>query len=685
MPPVFGPVSPSPIRLWSCAVPKASTSSPSASTKKLASSPAMNSSTTISAPGPARSRSTASWASPGVPATTTPLPAASPSAFTTMGAPFPSIYSCAGPAASNRAQPAVGTPAASQISFVKAFDTSSRAAAAEGPKTETPASRSLSATPAASGASGPTITRSIAFSSAKTATSPPSSMSIEAHSAIPAIPALPGATISRSHLGFCFTAQARACSRPPPPSIRMFMARFPFVCGRSRVGLRGAQDERKAAAMDLIDDPQPGENAPEFTVTEISGAVKRVIEGEFGRVRVRGEVGRVFVARSGHLYFDLKDDRNVLASVSWKGQVSALTTKPEEGMEVIATGRMTTFGSQSKYQLNVEDIRPAGIGALMAMLEKRKKALAAEGLFDEALKRPIPYLPEVIGVVTSPSGAVIRDILHRLRERFPRKVLVWPVAVQGERCAPEVAAAIAGFNALTPGGAVPRRARRLARAGGRAGLGRARAGPRPAPPAARRSRPSPAARRRSDRQRPPASRLRREPARPGPRGGSRAKTPRSRRALGRRAPGHACRSVPRQGPPPRCLGGAPRPRAPPLGRRPPPLARPARPAPAPWSGTATALCRARTPSAPPRPSTSSSPTGASPWPPAPPRRNRARNLPAAANRGRFSDPRSRFHRPSNIPGEPRMRRGRRPPSQVPPQDPTRGPVQVIGSSVNRAT
>ncbi len=207
---------------------------------------------------------------------------------------------------------------------------------------------------------------------------------------------------------------------------------------------------------DLIDDPAPGENAHEYTVSEISGAVKRVIEGEFGRVRVRGEVGRVFAARSGHLYFDIKDERNVLASVSWKGQVARLTVKPEEGMEVVATGRLTTFGSQSKYQLNVEDIRPAGVGALMAMLEKRKKALAAEGLFDEARKRPLPYLPEVIGVVTSPSGAVIRDILHRLRERFPRKVLIWPVAVQGERCAPEVARAIEGFNRLSAGGAVPR-------------------------------------------------------------------------------------------------------------------------------------------------------------------------------------------------------------------------------------
>ena len=208
--------------------------------------------------------------------------------------------------------------------------------------------------------------------------------------------------------------------------------------------------------MDLIDDPAPGENAPEFSVTEISGAVKRVVEGEFGHVRVRGEVGRVFAARSGHLYFDLKDDRNVLASVAWKGQVGRLTTKPEEGMEVVATGRMTTFGAQSKYQLNVDDVRPAGVGALMAMLEKRKKLLAAEGLFDADRKRPLPYLPEVVGVITSPSGAVIRDILHRLGERFPRHVLVWPVAVQGQACAPEVATAIEGFNRLAPDGPLPR-------------------------------------------------------------------------------------------------------------------------------------------------------------------------------------------------------------------------------------
>lgn len=214
--------------------------------------------------------------------------------------------------------------------------------------------------------------------------------------------------------------------------------------------------------MDILDDgPDPSEttpsgNTPEFTVSEISGAVKRVIEGEFGRVRVRGEVGRVSRPGSGHLYFDLKDPNAVIAAVSWKGQVARMQIRPEEGMEVIATGKLTTFPGQSKYQLIVDDVEPAGAGALMAMLEARRKALAAEGLFDPGRKKPIPYLPAVIGVVTSPSGAVIRDILHRLRDRFPRRVLIWPVAVQGQACAPEVAAAIRGFNALAPGGKVPR-------------------------------------------------------------------------------------------------------------------------------------------------------------------------------------------------------------------------------------
>lgn len=209
---------------------------------------------------------------------------------------------------------------------------------------------------------------------------------------------------------------------------------------------------------DLFEDeaPQGASNAPEFTVSELSGAVKKMIEGEFGFVRVRAEVGRVSMPRSGHMYFDLKDDKSVLNAVSWKGQVAKMEVRPEEGMEVIATGRMTTFPGQSRYQMIVESVEPAGAGALMAMLEKRKKALAAEGLFDAERKQPIPYLPEVIGVVTSPSGAVIRDILHRLRDRFPRHVLIWPVAVQGQNCAKEVANAITQFNAMPADGAIPR-------------------------------------------------------------------------------------------------------------------------------------------------------------------------------------------------------------------------------------
>ncbi len=210
---------------------------------------------------------------------------------------------------------------------------------------------------------------------------------------------------------------------------------------------------------DLIEDAGPGDtsgNAPEFTVSEISGAVKRSIETGFSHIRVRGEVGRLSLPRSGHVYLDLKDDRSVLSAVIWKGTAARLAHPPEEGMEVIATGRLTTFPGQSKYQMVIEDLRPAGAGALMAMLEKRRAMLAAEGLFDQSRKKPLPFLPGVIGVVTSPSGAVIRDILHRLRDRFPRHVLIWPVAVQGANCAPEVARAIRGFNALVPGGPIPR-------------------------------------------------------------------------------------------------------------------------------------------------------------------------------------------------------------------------------------
>ncbi len=208
--------------------------------------------------------------------------------------------------------------------------------------------------------------------------------------------------------------------------------------------------------MDLLDDPTPGRNVPEFSVSDLATRVKRLIEQELGYVRVKGEVGRVVLARSGHLYFDLKDDRSVLSCMTWKGQIAGLDVRPEEGMEIVAEGTMTASGFQSKFALNATRVHVAGEGALMAMLERRKKALAAEGLFDEGRKQRLPYLPEIIGVVTSPQGAVIRDILHRLRDRFPRKVLVWPVLVQGKGSAEQVARAVEGFNALTPGGALPR-------------------------------------------------------------------------------------------------------------------------------------------------------------------------------------------------------------------------------------
>ncbi len=209
---------------------------------------------------------------------------------------------------------------------------------------------------------------------------------------------------------------------------------------------------------DLLDDEgaSPGDNAPEFSVSDITSAIKRTLEGAFDRVRVRGEIGRVVRARSGHLYYDIKDDRNVINCTTWKGQAPGLGMEPEEGLEVIVTGRLSAYGPQSRYNLNVDRMEVAGEGALMALLEKRRKTLAAEGLFDEARKQSLPFLPEVIGVVTSPTGAVIRDILHRLRDRFPRQVLIWPVAVQGPRCAPEVTHAIQGFNALPKTGPIPR-------------------------------------------------------------------------------------------------------------------------------------------------------------------------------------------------------------------------------------
>jgi exodeoxyribonuclease VII large subunit len=201
---------------------------------------------------------------------------------------------------------------------------------------------------------------------------------------------------------------------------------------------------------------EPLSNIPELSVSELSVALKKRVEEDFARVRIRGEVSQPKWHSSGHLYLTLKDETACLAAVCWRGSVSRLKIKPEEGMEVIAEGRITTYAQQSKYQLVIEQLSLAGVGALLKLLEDRKKKLAAEGLFDADRKKQIPYLPEVIGIITSPTGAVIQDILHRIEERFPRRVIVWPVNVQGEGAANQVASAIAGFNALEKGGEIPR-------------------------------------------------------------------------------------------------------------------------------------------------------------------------------------------------------------------------------------
>ncbi len=202
---------------------------------------------------------------------------------------------------------------------------------------------------------------------------------------------------------------------------------------------------------------EPLSNSPEFTVSELSSALKRTVEDTYGHVRVRGEIsGFRGPHSSGHCYFALKDDSAKIEAVIWKGVHGRMRFKPQEGLEIIATGKLTTYPGSSKYQIVIESIEPAGVGALMALMEERKRKLAAEGLFDEARKQLLPWLPEVIGVVTSPTGAVIRDILHRLEDRFPRRVLVWPVRVQGEGSAEQIAAAIHGFNALEEGGKIPR-------------------------------------------------------------------------------------------------------------------------------------------------------------------------------------------------------------------------------------
>ncbi len=198
-------------------------------------------------------------------------------------------------------------------------------------------------------------------------------------------------------------------------------------------------------------------NVAEFTVSELSAALKRTVEDTYGYVRVRGEVsGYKGPHSSGHVYLALKDESAKIDAVIWKGVFGRMRLKPEEGLEVIVTGKLTTYPNRSSYQIIVETLEPAGVGALMALLEERKRKLAAEGLFDEARKQLLPYLPETIGVITSPTGAVIRDILHRLADRFPRHVIVWPVKVQGDGSAEQVAAAIAGFNALPENGRIPK-------------------------------------------------------------------------------------------------------------------------------------------------------------------------------------------------------------------------------------
>jgi exodeoxyribonuclease VII large subunit len=202
--------------------------------------------------------------------------------------------------------------------------------------------------------------------------------------------------------------------------------------------------------------PAEAGNAAAYSVSELAFALKRTLENAYGFVRLRGELSKVTRHASGHVYLTIKDDKAAIDGVVWKGQVRGLACPPEQGLEVIVTGRITTYPASSKYQIVIDSMEPAGVGALLAQLERLKARLAAEGLFDAARKRPLPASPTVIGVITSPTGAVIRDILHRIADRWPCHVLVWPVVVQGDAAAAQVRAAIAGFNALTPGGSIPR-------------------------------------------------------------------------------------------------------------------------------------------------------------------------------------------------------------------------------------
>ncbi len=208
--------------------------------------------------------------------------------------------------------------------------------------------------------------------------------------------------------------------------------------------------------MPMTDVAAPDSNAPAYSVSELAFALKRTLETSYAHVRLRGELSKVTHHGNGHVYLTIKDDKSAIDGVVWKGSVRGLGVRPEHGLEVIVTGKITTYPAGSRYQIVIESMEAAGVGALLAQLERLKARLQGEGLFEASRKRPLPSMPTVVGVITSPTGAVIRDILHRIRDRWPCHVLVWPVVVQGDQAAAQVAGAIRGFNAITPGGRVPR-------------------------------------------------------------------------------------------------------------------------------------------------------------------------------------------------------------------------------------
>src|SRR5690606_15225517 len=241
----------------------------------------------------------------------------------------------------------------------------------------------------------------------------------------------------------CASFHASACSRPPDPTNRIFMPGLSF-------------DDDEAPAAGLVAKGQAGDNAAPLTISEISSLLKRTVEDRFGFVRLRGELSGVKRAASGHLYCCLKDEGAVIDGVMWRTTAQRLSFVPEDGLEVVASGKLTTYPGRSKYQIVIDSLEIAGEGALLALLEKTRQRLAAEGLFAAERKRALPFLPRTIGVVTSPTGAVIRDILHRLADRFPSHVVVWPVLVQGQGSAEQVAAAVRGFGGIAQDGPVPR-------------------------------------------------------------------------------------------------------------------------------------------------------------------------------------------------------------------------------------